>query len=210
MEEWVEWHAHYDDPSSSLSRRLTAVREQIVPALDRARPGPIGLLSLCAGDGRDVLPVLTQHPRGADVHGRLVELDPGLAATARAAAPPGVEVVQGDAGTTSAAVGVAPVDLLLLCGIFGNIADEDIATTVAAVPTLLAPGGTVIWTRGTREPDMTPRVRSWFAAAGVRETAFVANEPRPSWSVGAGVLDGPSRPLAADQGLFTFRGDAPA
>jgi hypothetical protein len=204
VRDWNDWHTHYDDPDSSLSRRLAAVQEQIALALDRARPGPVRLLSLCAGEGRDVLPVLARHPRGGDVRGRLVELDPRLSATARSAAPPGVEVVEGDAGSTAVAVGVAPVDLLLLCGIFGNISDDDIAATVTAVPTLLAPGGTVLWTRGTREPDLTPRVRSWFADAGVCETAFVTG-PRPGWSVGAGVLDGPARPLDADRRLFTFR-----
>jgi hypothetical protein len=203
MPDWNDWHARYDDPDSAQSQRLPAVREQIALALDRARPGPVRLLSLCAGDGRDVLVVLTRHPRGADVRGRLVELDPRLCAAARAAAPPGVEVVEGDAGRTAAAVGAVPADVLLLCGIFGNVADDDVEGVAAAVPSLLAPGGTVIWTRGTREPDLTPRVRSWFAGAGVRETAFVAG-PRPGWSVGAGVLDGPARPLVADQRLFTF------
>jgi hypothetical protein len=208
VEDWNRWHTHYDDPGSSLSHRLAAVQEQIRLALDRARPGPLAVLSLCAGQGRDVLPVLARHPRGGDVRGRLVELDPRLAGAAREAAPPGVEVVEGDAGSTAAAAGVAPVDLLLLCGIFGNVGEDDIAATVAAVPALLVPGGTVIWTRGTRVPDLTPRVRSWFAAAGVRETSFVTG-PRPGWSVGAGVLDGPARPLPSDQRLFTFLGGDP-
>lgn len=202
VRDWNDWHARYDDPGSGLAQRLLAVREQIALALDRARPGPVRLLSPCTGDGRDVLPVLARHPRGADVRGRLVELDPRLCATAAAAAPPGIEVVQGDAGSTAAAAGAVPVDLLLLCGIFGNISDEDVEGVAATVPSLLAPGGTVIWTRSTREPDLTPRVREWFAATGVRGTAFVAG-PRPGWSVGAGVLDGPTQPLA-DQRLFTF------
>jgi hypothetical protein len=205
VQDWNDWHTRYDHPGSNLAHRLAAVQEQIGLALDRARPGRVALLSLCAGQGRDVLPVLARHPRGGDVRGRLVELDPRLAATAREAAPPGVDVVEGDGGSTAAAVGVAPVDLLLLCGIFGNVRDDDIAGTVAAVPALLAPGGTVIWTRGTRDPDLTPRVRSWFAGAGVRETSFVTG-PRPGWSVGAGVLDDASRPLDPDRRLFTFLG----
>ncbi|MCO1657914.1 hypothetical protein [Pseudonocardia humida] len=208
--DWAAWHAHYDDPDSSLSQRLAEVRRQIAVALDRAAPGPISLLSLCAGDGRDVLPVLAAHRRGPDVHGRLVELDPALSAAARAAAPPSVEVVRGDAGTTAAAAGAAPADLLLLCGIFGNIPDDDIARTVAAVPALLAPGGTVIWTRGTSAPDITPRLRGWFADAGVVETAFVTGTRtgRPvrvgGWSVGAGVLRGPAAPFVPDRRLFAF------
>ncbi|WP_214406087.1 hypothetical protein, partial [Pseudonocardia lacus] len=68
---WTTWHANYDDRDSPLSQRLVEVRRQIGAALDRAAPGPVGLLSLCAGDGRDVLPVLAEHPRGGDVRGRL-------------------------------------------------------------------------------------------------------------------------------------------
>jgi hypothetical protein len=55
--DWHAWHDEYDDPASSLSRRLVVVRRQ-VDAILRARPGPTRLVSMCAGDGRDVLPVL--------------------------------------------------------------------------------------------------------------------------------------------------------
>lgn len=201
--DWIDWHAAYDDPDSSQSQRLDTVQRQINLALDRGAPGPLRLLSLCAGQGRDVLPVLRTHPRGADVTGRLVELDADLCDLARTAAPPSVEVVEADAGTTAASVGAAPADVLLLCGIFGNITDADIERTVQAVPSLLATGGTVVWTRNTRAPDPTPRVRSWFAETGVEETAFVT-APTPGWAVGAGVLRAPSTRLAENRRLFTF------
>jgi hypothetical protein len=201
--DWASWHTQYEDPASGLSQRLAGVQEQIALALERAAPGPLTLLSLCAGQGRDVLPVLATHPRGRDVSGRLVELDPDLSTAARAAAPPSIEVVTADAGTTTAAVGVAPADLLLLCGIFGNVADGDIARTTAAVPSLLATGGTVIWTRHRGAPDLTPQVRSWFGEAGVEETAFVS-APGAGWAVGSGVLRTPSATLTDDYRLFTF------
>jgi hypothetical protein len=201
--DWRSWHAEYDDAASPMAQRLSAVQRQIGLALDRAGPGPVRLLSLCAGQGRDVLPVLAEHPRGGDVRGRLVELDPELAAAARAAAPPSIEVVTADAGTTEAYDDAVPADLLLLCGIFGNVPDGDVERTVAAVPSLLAPGGTVIWTRHRRAPDATPPIRTWFAASGVAETAFVA-APGEGWSVGAGVLRAPSARLDGTRRLFTF------
>lgn len=68
----VDWHRKYDDPDSSLPRRLRVV------------------------------------------------------------------VVCGDASVTSAYVGAVPADLVLLCGIFGNISDADIRATVAMAA---APGG---------------------------------------------------------------------
>jgi hypothetical protein len=203
--DWVRWHAAYDEPGSAYARRLAVVQKQIGLALDRAAPGRVGLLSLCAGQGRDVLPVLAVHPRGGDVGGRLVELDPELCATARAGATPGVEVVQGDAGTTAACAGAAPADLLLLCGIFGNVSDGDIARTIEVVPSLLTPGGTVVWTRHTDEPDINPRVRAWFAEAGVAETAFVTGRRYGQrWAVGAGTLQARSSSLGPDRRLFTF------
>ena len=73
--DWSEWHRKYDDPSTGHPQRLAVVVEQIRAALDRAGPGPVELLSLCAGDGRDVVTAATAHPRAADLTGCLVELD---------------------------------------------------------------------------------------------------------------------------------------
>ncbi|GAB3896167.1 hypothetical protein GCM10029964_077130 [Kibdelosporangium lantanae] len=92
---WVAWHADYDDESSDLSRRLLAVQARIRTALDEQPEGPVGVLSMCAGQGRDLLGVLADHPRAADVRAVLVELDPDNVAVARAAAPAGVTVVRG-------------------------------------------------------------------------------------------------------------------
>jgi hypothetical protein len=200
--DWRQWHTAYsiDGP---LARRLAVVQEQIGLALDRAAPGRLRLLSLCAGAGRDVLPVLATHPRARDVTGRLVEQDQRLCATAAAAAPPTITVVCGDAGTTTAYLDAAPADLLLLCGIFGNVPDDDIRTTVAAVPSLLAAGGTVVWTRHRGEPDITPHLRTWFEQVGVSETAFITR-PGDRWSVGVGMRHAEPEPLAPGTRLFTF------
>ena len=209
MTDWASWHAPYDEPGSPLSQRLRVVRSQVAHALDRAPDGPVRLLSLCAGRGLDVLPLLPVHRRGADVRGRLVELDPRNVEVARSLAPPGVEVVQADAGSTDACVGAAPADLLLLCGIFGNVSDEDVERTVAAVPQLCARGATVVWTRSTHAPDLTPAVRRWSARAGVGEAAFVVERPG-GWSVWAGTFAGEPEPLVPGRRLFTFSTRPPA
>lgn len=203
MTDWAVWHDPYDDPTSRLSQRLHAVQAQVSCALDRATHGPIRLLSLCAGRGLDVLPVLLRHPRGGDVLGRLVELDARNCAVARGLAPPGLEVVQGDAGTTDACVGAVPSDLLLLCGIFGNVSDEDVRRTVTAAASLCAPGATAVWTRSTHEPDLTPAIRQWWGAAGFAETSFETGGSG-GWSVGAARLTGEPQPFVPGQRLFTF------
>ncbi|SEH03324.1 hypothetical protein SAMN05444920_13542 [Nonomuraea solani] len=68
--DWVAWHDHYDVPGSALERRLAVVRRWVGAALDE---GASRVVSLCAGQGRDLLPVLAAHPRRAQVRARLVE-----------------------------------------------------------------------------------------------------------------------------------------
>ena len=81
--DWVAWHAPYDDPGSNLERRLRWVQRRIRMALDEMLPGPVRVLSLCAGQGRDLLEVLADHPRRGDVQAVLVEMDDRNVAAAR-------------------------------------------------------------------------------------------------------------------------------
>ncbi len=184
--DWHEWYRDYDDPESSLSRRLAEVRRQVRGVLVELCPSrrTIRALSLCAGDGRDLLPELgASSCAGTAV---LAELDPTLAERARTSAPEHgdwvVDVRTGDAGDPATWADAVPADLLLMCGIFGNITDHDVARTIVATPALLRPGGTVIWTRGRSsgphdpsEVDGDPAdwVRDRFLEAGLHEVAFV-------------------------------------
>jgi len=205
-DEWVEWHRQYES-DGHLSARLKVVQERVRKALTSSPPGPIRLVSMCAGDGRDVLGSLADHPRRPDVRARLVELSPELSAAGRARAESegfsNVEVVTGDASTTTAYAGAVPANVLLACGIFGNITDADIRTTIAHLPELLARGATVIWTRGRFEPDLTPAIREWFAGSGFQELSFVPI-PETTGSVGAHRLVGKPRPFRPGVRLFTF------
>jgi hypothetical protein len=205
--DWVEWHRGYDDPGSLASRRLELVQRHLRAELDHAPAGDIRLISLCAGQGRDVIGVLAGHPRRDDVRARLVELDERNVAVARQAARAagleGVEVLQADAGTTDVCVGAVPAQVVVVCGIFGNIAVSDIQATVAALPGLCAPGALVLWTRHRRPPDLTPAIRSWFTEAGFGEEAFDISVDG-FMSVGAHRLTGEPAALAPGQRLFTF------
>ena len=212
MKDWVAWHDAYDDPSSALSARLGLVQAHLAEALDRAPAGPVRLVSLCAGQGRDVIGVLPEHPRRADVSAILVEADPGLAGMARAqAAGAGltqVDVWRGDASRAASFADALPADVLMLCGIFGNVSAADIERTVAAAPAFCSPGATVIWTRHLRPPDLTVRIREWFATAGFEEVAFGAPESAPQIGVGAARLRGTASAVVPEGPLFTFRGQA--
>jgi hypothetical protein len=205
--DWVEWHRAYDDPGSLLSRRGELVQGHLRAELGRVPAGDVRLISLCAGQGRDVIGVLTGHPRRDGVRARLVELDERNVALARQAAQaaglPGVEILQADAGITDACAGAVPAQIVVACGIFGNISNSDIRATVGALPSLCAPGALVLWTRHRRPPDLTPAIRSWFGEAGFREEAFDTSDDG-FMSVGAHRLAGEPTALELGQRLFTF------
>jgi len=161
--DWVEWHAQYEDEGSVLTRRLRAVQRGIRAFLDGNPGRPLRVVSACAGDGRDLIEVLAADPEAAArVAARLVELDPALAARAREAAAEhgltGVEIVEADAGSTDAYAGAVPADLLLFCGVFGNVSDADVEGTIRVLPQLCAPGAGLIWTRRRYPPEVIERL----------------------------------------------------
>jgi hypothetical protein len=91
------------------------------------------------------------------------------------------------------------------------VPDDDVVATVRALPTLLAPDGVVIWTRGDRaHPDDPARtngdpsewVRSLFLESGFEEVAYVRPEDA-DYRVGVHRLVGD--PLAFQPGRRLFR-----
>jgi hypothetical protein len=207
--DWLEWHQPYDDPGSALSRRLAIVQARIAEALRRRPEGPVRAVSMCAGQGRDLIGVLADHPRRHDVTARLVEFDERnveiARAAARAAGLPGVEVVARDAGMADAYEDAVPADLVLVCGVFGNISDDDILRTIRFLPQLCGPGATVIWTRHRHPPDLTPSIRQWFERSKLEEVAYDA--PVDSlFGIGVQRFHGAPVPLQRRTRLFTFVG----
>jgi hypothetical protein len=209
--DWYAWHDDYDDPGTALARRLAAVQERVRAALDEAEPGPLRAISLCAGQGRDLVGALAGHPRRHDVRARLVELDPRNAdrarQAARAAGLPGVEVVTGDAALTDAYAGMTPADLVLVCGVFGNITDADVERTVGYCKQLCARCGTVVWTRGRWPPNLLPRICDWFTDRGFDR--LWVSDPAEGWGAAAHRFTGTPDPLEEGARMFTFRGHHP-
>ena len=206
--DWVRWHGGYDDPASPLSRRLEVVRRRVGEALELVDADRPSVLSLCAGDGRDLLPVLARRPVGARGRVTVVEQDPLLAEAAALTAGDsgldGASVLRADASDPSVWAGAVPVDVLLLCGIFGNITAEEVDGLVALAPALLRHGGCVVWTRGRTEPDLRPRVRASFAAAGFAEVAYDGEPARYGVGLARLVVAPPDPRPALPERLFTF------
>ncbi len=209
--DWVDWHAAYADPGSDLSRRRLSVQRQIRQWLDTRDDEHLRVVSACAGDGRDLLEVLADRGDGDRVTATLLELDDELATAAEeyaAAHGLSAEVRRSDAGATDSYAGVVPADLVQMCGVFGNVTDEDLRGTVLRLPELCAPGATVIWTRGqwlTDEvpTDLTGEIRAWFDDAGFEEVAFDAPDDT-TYRVGAHRLATAPRPLTPGVTFFRF------
>jgi hypothetical protein len=204
--DWLAWHGAYDRPGSGLALRLAAVQQRICLALDSAPPGPLKVVSVCAGQGRDLIGVLADHPRRDDVKARLVELDERNAALARQSAQvnglPQVEVVIGDAALTDEYADMVPADLVLVCGVFGNMTDVDVERTIGYCTQLCAHGGTVVWTRGRTEPDLVPRVCEWFGNCGFEQ--IWVSEPGLGYGAGAHRFAVEPSPLEQGARMFTF------
>lgn len=206
--DWHAWHRRYDDPDSPLSRRLRIIQAHIADWLSAApQSASRRVVSACSGDGRDLLGVLADRPDAARVSATLLEFDTRNAQQARqlasSAGLDNVTVRHVDAGQSDAYLGAVPADLVLLCGVFGNITDDDVHRLVRATPQFCSAGATVIWTRHTRSPDLTPRIRAWFAEAGFEEGAFSAPADA-AFSVGCAQYRGDPIPLVPGQRLFTF------
>lgn len=205
---WHTWHDAYDDPDSWQSRRLVTVRERIRTVLDEAPPGPLTVLAMVAGEGRDLIPELAVHPRRDDVTARLVELNAdntdAARAAVRAAGLSNVEVVTGDAALTDHYVGLAPADLLLICGLFVHIVDEDVLRVVRHAPALVKRGGRVIWTRDHGEPDLVAQICHWYAEEGFEKVFETGREVMHAVIEHRSLRD--AEPLPAGDTLFTFVG----
>nr|WP_202451629.1 class I SAM-dependent methyltransferase family protein [Streptomyces sp. SID4948] len=206
--DWHTWHRAYDSPDSALVRRLRTVQQRIALDLDERPPGPVRALSLCAGQGRDLLGALAGHPRRHDVTARLVELDPRNVAEAgrRAAALglTGIEAVTGDAGLTDRYADAAPADLVLVCGLFGNITDADIERVTGYCARLCMSGGTLIWTRNRKRPDRFPWICRLLEERGFARVWL--NDPDTPQGVGVHRFTGSPEPLPAGERMFTFVG----
>jgi hypothetical protein len=91
----------------------------------------------------------------------------------------------------------------MLCGIFGNISDGDIRSTIGVVPAFLAQQGTVVWTRGAfGSRDLRPHIRQWFGEAGFDEVAYLQEDD--GYGVGVHRVTDAAVPGRLPERLFSF------
>jgi hypothetical protein len=207
LRDYQAWHDQYDDGTSSLAQRLRIVQARLRELLLEAPPGPIRVISMCAGQGRDLIAILPGHGRQSDVTAILVELDPRNVELARAAAVKAgltqVKVIEGDASISDIFAPFIPADIVLACGIFGNISDLDIENTVRSLSMLCGARAAIIWTRHRREPDLTQRIRRWLGESGFEERSFDAPENATASGIGTARLT--AAPAAFEHGFRFFK-----
>ena len=62
--DYQAWHDQYDDPNSALAERLRIVQLRLGELLTARPAGPVRLISMCAGQGRDVFGVILTRQGG--------------------------------------------------------------------------------------------------------------------------------------------------
>lgn len=233
MTDWNLWLRRYENPNSAHNRRLKTVQRLLTRQLERLAPGPVRVLSICAGDGRDILQVLDGRADAGRVSATLIEREAGLCALAREEIArqglSNIEVREADAGLSDTYVDLPRADVVILVGVFGNMVDADARALIDALPSLCRRQARVIWSlrqqprrgeagakdaaRGTERQNDRARVErldACFRAAGFTE-AF-ANAPEAAFHVAAWRYGGMPKPLVPGQHIFSFVGpeDGPA
>ena len=209
---WSDWPQEVYQ-QQSYQQRLWIVQEHFAKCLDNVPCGPVRVLSLCAGDGRDVIGVLSSHPRRTDVTGWLVESSrQSIAIGACHAASAGLErtvnFLCGDATLYATYKDIAPADIVLVCGVWGHVAADQRALLVAGIASLCKSDGVVIWTRGLG-PNMNrlQEIQSHFAGLDW-DKVRVSNTPDQRWAVATYRYSGPTHQLLKSGRLFRFQRSA--
>jgi SAM-dependent methyltransferase len=210
--DWAKWHRGYDS-WPPLQARLDAVREQIADALSVCSNRRVRIISLCAGDGRDIIGALVTHPRRKDVSAVLIETNTDLVAQGEAAVAhfnlsPHVRFLCADATLSDTYMSIARADIVLVAGVLGNVREADEGRLVQSLRCLCQPGGTVIWTRNVLSRDgehAVERIRELLNDAGFRENTLTRTAPS-GFIVGTYTFHGDSQPLSPSMKLFEFTG----
>ncbi len=205
--DWAEWHKNYNDSDSDLAKRLTSVQQEINNSLPDNLVNTYQVIDMCAGDGRDLIPVLAAYRHKRLVQALLVEIDQHLMNEARQAAEKAnlsnIKFEVGDASIATQYEHAIPADLIMLCGVFGNISMEDVKNTINALPGFSKRGTRILWTRNRRQPDATPYIRRLFREAGFTEISFSA-PAGTVYGVGLCEYNGPRIEFDSKSKLFSF------
>ena len=205
---WSDWPQRAYQ-QRRYQQRLAAVQQHLVECLDAAPAGEVRIVSVCAGDGRDLLGVLEMHERRNDVAAWLVEQSlPSVTAGAARADSLGLSgamsFLHADATIYETYQGIAPADIVLLCGVWGHVPSHERTNVIRALACLCKPGGAVIWSRAVAKGmARLQQIQSLFATSSWEKVA-VTITPDKSWAVATHRYSGPTVELPPDGQIFHF------
>lgn len=118
-----------------------------------------------------------------------------------------IEFVNGDATLSSSYIGAVPADVVLVCGVFGNLADEaELRRLIQNLKFFAKKDAFVIWTRGHFQGiSYSEIVRKQFREAEFEEVDFRLTSTG-NMGVGLHRYRGENLPLPKEQTLFVFSG----
>lgn len=208
---WQSWHENYRN-SLPLRARLEEVSQQVTDAINAIESPRVHVLSLCSGDGRDLLKVLLSGNTNKAVDATLIELDPILVEQGREAfAEHGfsdfVQFRCADATLFSSYQDLPKAELVMVCGVFGNVRANHVERLIFSLKGFCSPGARVVWTRSLNEFDdgeaAAQRIRCCFKDTGFREAAF-KRTPEGTFAVGSLIYEGEQERLPSTGQMFEF------
>ena len=191
-------------------QRLAAVQNHLTECLDLAPGGPVRIISVCAGDGRDAISVLSSHQRRHDVSAWLIEQDrqsvlDGMGRAARVGLANTVTFLNDDATDYATYQRIVPADIVLLCGVWGHVPASERVLLVRALTTLCKARGMVIWTRGiSKGLERLHEIQAMFATSSW-EQSRVSFTSDKKWAVVIHRYLGLPNELPSSGRLFHFR-----
>lgn len=199
--------------NTSYQQRLAGVQSQVAAFLDAAPLGPLRILNMCAGDGRDVIDAVSDHPRRGDVSAWFVELDRtsvdmGRDRAAQKGLGEAFHFINADATAYETYRGIGAVDLVLACGVWGHVPTPQKPSLVRAMAAFCKPGGSVIWTRGiSRGMDKVHELEALFDEETWRKQQLMFT-PNKAWAVATYRYDGPVITIPSEGQIFNFHRNA--
>ncbi len=141
-ERWMGW-SDTAYQKQSYQQRLLLVQRHLSESLDVAPCGTVRILSMFAGDGRDVVNVLGKHPRRGEVLAWLVEQNSqsvasGIRRSAEVGLGTATTFLEKDATQYAAYHGLAPAHIVLLCGVWGHVPIRERGQLIQALASLCA------------------------------------------------------------------------
>ena len=165
---------------------------------------------MCAGDGRDVIGVLRNHPRQNDVRAWLVELngesiEAGMDRASKAHLENSVRFLSQDATDYATYRQIAPANIILVCGVWGHVPADERPQLVQGLSTLCAPGGMVVWTCGALRGMARPRAIQSLFRGPAWEEVRVSVTLDTTWLVATHRYAGPRAEPPTSGAIFHFQ-----